>query len=115
MAAPSSSGRTCISSAGSHCSGLKSGSRPPAPEYCTAAQSPTAVCPSSRTSTTDKLRPASRTRRKPFVTGAPSYTAPSSRAPFLMARWSSKKKPDTPGTNRTCVILTVVVLSICLC
>lgn len=48
-----------------------SGSRPPAPEYCTAAQSPTATAPFSRISWTDTHSPAWRTEVKPGVTGAP--------------------------------------------
>ena len=39
-------------------SAKNSGSRPPAPEYCTAAQSPKAIWPSSRTSITEMDSPA---------------------------------------------------------
>src|SRR5438874_5102503 len=50
---PSSNGLRWRSRKGTKLAPRKSGSRPPAPEYCTAAQSPTATLPLSSCSNTD--------------------------------------------------------------
>ena len=69
--APTSNGVRYSSTSRRAASALKSGSRPPAPLYCTAAQSPWATEPSSSSSITDNASPACRIAEKPGVIGVP--------------------------------------------
>ena len=58
-------------------SAKNNGSLPPAPEYCTAAQSPVPTSPFSKTSCTEMASPGTLTSLNPSVNASPTYKNPS--------------------------------------